>query len=116
MTSQMISRGGIWVVDLDPVKGHEQAKKRPCLVVSVESFNKGPANLAVILPITSKFRSLSWLVEINPPEGGLLNRSYIISNQLRTVSTQRFIGNCLGFVSPITLAKIEQRLRILLNL
>jgi mRNA-degrading endonuclease toxin of MazEF toxin-antitoxin module len=29
------SRGQIWFVDLNPIRGHEQAGKRPCLVISV---------------------------------------------------------------------------------
>ncbi|MGB4437422.1 MAG: type II toxin-antitoxin system PemK/MazF family toxin, partial [Acetomicrobium sp.] len=29
------SRGEIWLVDLNPVRGHEQAGRRPALVVSI---------------------------------------------------------------------------------
>ncbi|MDJ0524356.1 MAG: type II toxin-antitoxin system PemK/MazF family toxin, partial [Microcystis sp. M53600_WE12] len=29
-----ITRGEIWLADLNPVRGHEQAGKRPCLVIS----------------------------------------------------------------------------------
>jgi len=111
-----VTRGSVWVVDLDPVVGHEQAKSRPCVVVSVDSYNNGKSQLVVVVPCTSKFKPLSWLVEINPPEGGVTRKSYIITNQLRTVSPERFTGDCLGFVQSSTLIKIEQRLRILLNL
>ena len=43
------SRGEIWMVDLNPARGHEQAGYRPCLVVSVDLFNHGPAELVVVL-------------------------------------------------------------------
>jgi len=41
------ARGEIWLVDLNPTRGHEQAGKRPALVVSVDLFNFGPAELVV---------------------------------------------------------------------
>lgn len=49
-----IARGEIWLVDLNPVRGHEQAGKRPCLIISVDLFNQGTSGLVVVLPITSK--------------------------------------------------------------
>ena len=54
MNNQKPSRGEIWFVDLNPVVGHEQAKIRPCLIISHDTFNHGPANLHIILPLTSK--------------------------------------------------------------
>jgi mRNA-degrading endonuclease toxin of MazEF toxin-antitoxin module len=36
-----IIRGEIWLIDLNPIRGHEQAGKRPCLVVSVDLFHQG---------------------------------------------------------------------------
>ena len=53
MTTQLPSRGEIWMVDLNSARGHEQAGVRPALVVSVDTFNHGPAGLAVVLPVTS---------------------------------------------------------------
>ena len=82
-------RGQIWWVNLDPVVGHEQAKKRPCIVISDNIFNTGSSGLVVIIPITSKFKKLSWLVKIEPPEGGLHIISYVLCHQIRTVSLKR---------------------------
>ena len=47
-------RGEIWWVDLDPTRGHEQAGRRPALVLSVDAFNHGPAGLVVVVPVSSK--------------------------------------------------------------
>lgn len=52
------SRGEIWLVDLNLVKGHEQAGVRPALIVSVDPFNQGPAGLVVVLPITTKAKGM----------------------------------------------------------
>ena len=49
------ARGEVWLADLNPVRGHEQAGRRPVLVVSEDLFNQGPAGLAVVLPLTSTF-------------------------------------------------------------
>ena len=111
-----IVRGDVWLVDLDPIVGREQAKCRPCLVVSSELFNQGPAELIVIVPITSTFRQISWFIQIEPPEGGLIKRSYVMCNQIRTVSIDRFQGNRLGSLYAKTMHQIENRLRILLEL
>jgi hypothetical protein len=71
-------RGEIWMVDLDPTLGHEQAGKRPALVLSVDSFNASPADLVTVLPVTSKARAIRTRIPITPPEGGLGLPSYVI--------------------------------------
>jgi len=109
------ARGEIWLVDLDPVRGHEQAGKRPVLVVSIDHYNQSRADLAVVLPVTSTIRQLPLHVTISPPEGGLTNASSILCDGLRSISKQRFV-RCWGRITPATLAAVEDRLRILLNL
>lgn len=116
LNEKKISRGDVWLVDLEPTVGHEQAKCRPCVVISAETFNQGPTELIVILPLTSRYRPLSWLVPVDPPEGGLSKRSYIVCNQPRTVSFQRFFGTRLGNIQPEKFEEIDQRLRFLLCL
>ncbi len=116
MNKLSISRGDIWYVNLDPVVGREQAKKRPCLVVSPTTFNQGAAELAVIVPITSKYKTFPWFVPLEPHDSGLPAKSYIISNQVRTVSLARFSGLCIGTAPVRVLIQVEQRLRILLGI
>ncbi len=109
------SRGEIWLVDLDPTRGHEQAGKRPGLVVSVDLFNHGPAGLVVLLPLTTRAKGIPFHVEVNPPEGGLKEKSFIKCEDVRSVAKER-LSRRLGSVSQATLAAVEDRLRILLNL
>jgi len=108
-------RGEIWSVELNPVKGHEQAGKRPCLVMSVDLFNHGPAGLVVVLPITTKNKGIPFHVEIMPPEGGLKETSYIKCEDVRSLSMERLIERW-GTVSSEKLAMAEDRLRILMEL
>jgi mRNA interferase MazF len=108
-------RGEIWTVDLDPTRGHEQAGRRPALVISVDLFNAGPAELLVLLPITSRSKGIPLHVAITPPEGGLRRPSYVKCEDIRSVAKER-LSSRLGTVSAETLAQVEDRLRILLGL
>jgi mRNA interferase MazF len=110
-----VSRGEVWLVDLNPTRGHEQAGKRPCLVISVNMFNQGASELIVVLPITSKEKGIPFHVEINPPDGGLTLRSFIKCEDVRSISIERF-ERCLGTASLESLIAVEDRLRILMGL
>lgn len=48
----MMDRGDIYLVGLDPVKGHEQAGFRPVVVLSPGAFNK-LSKTPIVAPITS---------------------------------------------------------------
>jgi mRNA interferase MazF len=109
------SRGEIWLVGLDPTKGREQAGMRPALVVSVDIFNHGAAELVVVIPITSKAKGIPLHVEVMPPEGGLTMTSFVKCEDLRSISISRLVRR-LGKVSPQTIDNVEDRLRILLGL
>ena len=109
------SRGEVWFVDLNPTRGHEQAGKRPCLVVSVDLFNQGPAGLVVVLPVTSKGKGVSSHVAVSPSEGGLTRPSFVKCEDVRSVAIERLIQR-YGIVSPETMAAVEDRVRILLGL
>jgi mRNA interferase MazF len=71
-------RGEVWLADLNPTRGHEQAGKRPVAVVSEDRLNNGPAGLVIVLPITSTIRPIPSHVVVAPPEGGLAVRSAVI--------------------------------------
>jgi mRNA interferase MazF len=85
------------------------------LVISVDTFNRGPAELIVILPITSKDKKQPIHVPVRPPEGGLSVLSFVRCEDIRSVSKQR-LKQFHGTVSAHTMAEIEKRIRILLNL
>ncbi len=44
-----VKRGEIYFVDLNPVKGKEQAGNRPVLVLSIDSINKLPLVVTVVV-------------------------------------------------------------------
>lgn len=109
------SRGEIWLVDLNPTRGHELAGIRPALVVSIDLFNQGPAGLVVVLPLTTRLKGIPFHVEVAPPEGGVKTRSFIKCEDVRSVAKER-LSQRWGVVSRVTMAAVEDRLRILLDL
>ena len=108
-------RGEIWLIDLDPTRSHEQAGKRPGLVISADTFNAGPAELVIVLPLTTQHKGVRSHVLVEPPEGGLRQRSFIKSEDVRSVSLER-LSKRLGCVTPATMEAVEFRLRVLMDL
>ena len=80
-----MDRGDIYIVSLDPIKGHEQAGTRPVLIISSKAFND-VTNAPVVLPITMKSsfaRTRGFTVSLN--EAGLITKGVIRCDQPRTL-------------------------------
>ena len=109
------SRGDVWDLDFDPTIGHEQAGARPALILSVDLFNEGRAELVVAVPITRTERRIRWHVRVSPPEGGLAAVSFIQCENVRSVSKTR-LKRRRGRIPDAVLHQVEDRVRILLGL
>ena len=108
-------RGEVWLVDLDPTRGREQRGRRPALVLSVDEFNSGPADLVVVAPLTTTDRKIPWHVPVSPPEGGVRRPSFAKCEDVRSIARERLV-DCWGMVSRAVMGDVEDRLRILLDL
>ncbi len=109
------ARGEIWIADLNPTRGREQAGRRPVLVVSEDLLNQGPADLVIVLPLTSTLRPIPSHIRITPPEGGLKVESAVLCEAIRSISRSRLVQRW-GEVSVEVMESIEDVLRILLRL
>ncbi|MCK5569396.1 MAG: type II toxin-antitoxin system PemK/MazF family toxin [Spirochaetes bacterium] len=87
----------------------EIRKKRPAVIVSVDSIGVLP--LRVIVPITEwkeKYREAPWMVHLTPDSGNNLEKpSCADTSQVRSVSHRRFIKN-LGKVNLDKMKEIER--------
>jgi mRNA interferase MazF len=110
------NRGEIWSADLNPTRGHEQAGARPVLIISTNGFNHGSAGWVFVLPLTGTDRRIPIHVSIDPPEGGVAARSYILCDAVRSITKDRLGSRPWGRVSDATLRKVEDYLRILMEL
>lgn len=87
-------RGEIWLADLRPTRGRKQSGRRPVLVLSIDAFNAGPAELIVVLPLTSMVRHIPLHVRISIGDGGVRNDSAILCEAIRSVTKERLISKC----------------------
>ncbi len=108
-------RGDVWFADLDPTTGREQAKKRPCIVLSADDFNQGRAGLLIVVPLTTRDRKNPLHIPVTPPEGGIKTPSYALCEQIRAISHLRLSNHRIGFVSDRTLKLLEFTIKTLLD-
>jgi mRNA interferase MazF len=109
------NRGDVWLADLDPVRGHEQARRRPVLVISDDGLNHSEAGLSFVIPLSTRSKDVPSHVLVAPPEAGLRTTSYVMCEHMRSIAHERLIQSW-GSVSSTTLAEVEYRLRVLLSL
>ena len=108
----------VFVVDLDPTVGSEQAGRRPVLVVSREAANVALPVVAV-LPLTSHRKGRRvYPNEALVPAGaaGLDRDSVVMAHQIRAVSKRR-LGAFVGRIEDQELrAAVRAAVRVQLDL
>lgn len=86
-------RDDVWLIALDPSKGAEIKKTRPCLVISPNEMNE-PLQTALVAPMTTTVRNYPTRVNVifrNKPR-------QVAIDQLRAVDRQRLVRR-LGTIS-----------------
>jgi mRNA interferase MazF len=54
-------------------------------------------------------------IQVDPPEGGLREQSYVMCDAVRSISVLRLVDRW-GMVTAQTMARVEDRLKILFEL
>ena len=105
--AQVPDRGDIVWIDFTPQVGHEQAGRRPALVISPASYN-GPVGLAIMCPITSRRKGYPFEVPI--PEGGHVS-GVVLADQLKSLDWRgrkaEIVGQAGQDVTAEVLAKVQ---------
>ena len=101
----MVTRGDIWLVNLDPTVGSEIRKSRPCVVISPPEMHDHLRTL-MVAPMTTKGYAAPFRVPVT--HGG--KKGLILLDQMRAVDKVRLIRKS-GTVSPKTLASTLSVLR-----
>jgi mRNA interferase MazF len=112
-----MKRGDVYLVRLDPTEGSEQAGTRPAVIVSRDAINQY-SPVVVVCPITKSARVTRQYpnnVLVRAPEGGLEVDSVILGGQVRAVAKSRLLER-LGELSSETMSRVDQALKITLNL
>ena len=111
----MVRRGEIYLADLGDPVGHEQALRRPVLVVSAEPWLASHPPVITVVPITRTYRARSTHVEVEPGASGLSATSYAKCEDIRAISPLR-LERRFGDADAVATAQIDLILRRLLAL
>lgn len=109
-------RGEIWIVELDPTRGHEMQKTRYCLVVQSDVLNKKLPTY-IIAPVTSKVRP-EWFpigIVLKKGDSSLPKESQIMLNQIKAADITRFKRR-IGKISENTMTQVNESLSFVLGL
>jgi mRNA interferase MazF len=103
-----IQRGEVWLANLNPTRGSEQAGIRPVLVFQNDAINRF-TTMVLAIPLTTNLRraSLPSCVRVGQGEGGLESESVLLCHQLRALDKTR-VQRQLGTVAPETMAAVER--------
>src|SRR2546422_8849061 len=83
-----ILRGEIRWADLNPVRGHEQAGRRPVLILSHDVFNERSGTV-IAVALTSQEPRAGFPLTLESKAAGLAKRSWVKISQIRTLSVDR---------------------------
>lgn len=95
-----VRRGDVFLVSLDPARGGEIQKTRPCVVVSPDELNSYLRTF-IVAPLTTGGHPYPFRVSCRF-EG---HSGYVVIDQIRTVDRERLVRR-LGKLSPSTLGRI----------
>jgi mRNA interferase MazF len=112
-----MKRGNVWDARLDPVEGSEQSGSRPVVIVSRDAINTSSpvVNAAPCTTYRQGRRIYPSQVVVKAPEGGLNADSVILGEQVRVLDKRRLLRR-RGELTPGTMARLNQALRIALDL
>jgi len=110
-----LHRGELVWAELDPVRGREQAGRRPVLVVASELYLEQADTLAIVIPVTTVDRGWPNHVRLRGPHVGLEEPTFAMTEQPRTITRDR-LGRSIGVVDTATMCEVDGWLRDFLAL
>ena len=102
-----VARGEIWLANLDPTQGSEQAGTRPIIIFQENTISKFTSTI-VTIPLTTNLRraALPTCLLISNEQGGLSQDSVALCHQLRVLDKTRLIKR-LGQLDSVAIADLE---------
>src|SRR5215204_4129571 len=99
----------VWIM-LNPQAGHEQAGRRPAVVLSPASYN-GKVGLAILCPITNQIKGYPF--EVVLPDG-LAVTGAILSDQVKSLDWRARNATFICTLPPAIVTTVLQKLSTLL--
>ena len=109
-------RGDIYLADLNPSRGSEQAGIRPVILVQRQNLDRFTRTV-VVIPVTTNLRraQIPGTVLIAAGEGGLSQESVALCYQIVVIDRQR-LQRQLGTLSTVYLQRLGEAIRYTLDL
>lgn len=104
-------RGDIIWITLDPQAGHEQAGRRPAVVLSPKTYN-GKVGLSILCPITSQIKGYPFEVRIPP---GLPIEGVILADQVKNLDWSIRDAELICQLSRSTIMQVLENIKLLLS-
>ena len=109
--SHIPERGDVVWITLNPQAGHEQAGRRPALVLSPMSYN-AKVGLAIFCPLTNQIKGYPFEVLI---PAGLGVSGAILADQVKSLDWQARNAELICALPPATVTEVLQKLGTLLS-
>lgn len=104
-------RGDLVWLDFNPQAGHEQAGRRPALILSPESYNRR-TGLALACPITNQAKGYPF--EVALPSGSPLS-GVVLSDHVRSIDWRARRMERAGHADEDTIGEVRGKLAALLD-
>ena len=110
-------------MDLDPIRGREQAGRRPVLVVSSDAINRQPLVVTIVVGTAGEniSRDYPTNIRMSAAQTGLPAETVFLCFQLRSLDPRRFTDSRggeprpAGMAPPDCMRQVEAALRLVLE-
>ena len=104
-------RGDAVWLDFNPQTGHEQAGRRPALVLSPSAYNR-KVGLALFCPITNRVKGYPFEVVI---KGGAQVSGVVLSDRVKSLDWRKRKAELIAKLPDATLGDVIKKLKTLLR-
>ena len=109
-------RGEVRLANLNPSRGTEAGKIRPCVVLQSDLLNEADHPSTTVIPLTTRLMDAAPLRFRVARRGSLKADSDAMIDQVRTIDNRRFTGEPVAALSGGEMAEIEEYLKIVLGM
>lgn len=113
----MLTRGQVWLADLNPPRGTEPGKRRPVLIVQAQALLDAGHPSTLIVPLTTNVVTHAEPLRVHvPATGRLRHRSDLLIDQLRAIDNRRLVQGPLAQLAPQLMRKVDEAISEVLEL
>jgi mRNA interferase MazF len=114
---EILTRGGVYLARLDPVKHHEIGKIRPVVILTAQPILDAGVSLLFVCPLSSQSHANLHHLHVELPKRDQLEvTSYALVEHCRAITLQRLMQPRVAQLTAIEMHTITHRLQRLIGL